>query len=544
MNDRDALYRHICANPDDDTPRMVFADWLQEHGEEHRAELIRLQCRLDGMAPDAPEWVDLKIREAQLLKIHAQRWTGAVADSPLYGVSWATDEEFPESDLAFERGFRSWASVMLSQGKQASTRLAKRLRCVFEATPNRHLQLYGELTAKHLAEQLAIPELTHLRGLLVAFRTEEQPDTTIRLLTESPSLTHLQELRFWYSIDAEELNQLNSWPALDRLRKLGLELAANMSTPLTWFLAGSDLSRLETLTLSGPGADLASLATVIGTKSVTPHTLELREMSYDNHDDGDNPPRRLPRINHDWPIARLSLENLTVNGNWLASLPELPRLASLRLFNAELWPDDLDTIAEGVAFSNLRELDLSCNPIGDGGLSRLAAARQLRNLRRLNLSWTDPNRDGLRDVLLSPHLGELRSLSLEHRTTSRQVSASTMADILATIDFPHLRHLDLSGIPLGVRGAKELASRACLHGLRSLRLANCRIGENGLKTLAESPYLAGLEWLDLRSAGIVGAAEVLTDPDIMPELRRCELSGNLIPSKLARRLRADPRFLL
>src|SRR5580704_8605623 len=41
MSDRDALHAAVCANPDDDTPRLVFADWLDEHGEEKRAAFIR-----------------------------------------------------------------------------------------------------------------------------------------------------------------------------------------------------------------------------------------------------------------------------------------------------------------------------------------------------------------------------------------------------------------------------------------------------------------------------------------------------------------------
>ncbi|HEV3384748.1 MAG TPA: TIGR02996 domain-containing protein, partial [Gemmata sp.] len=41
MSDRDALHAAICANPDDDTPRLVFADWLDEHGEAKRAAYIR-----------------------------------------------------------------------------------------------------------------------------------------------------------------------------------------------------------------------------------------------------------------------------------------------------------------------------------------------------------------------------------------------------------------------------------------------------------------------------------------------------------------------
>src|ERR687883_596011 len=33
----------IVANIDDDTPRLVYADWLVENGQEERAELIRVQ---------------------------------------------------------------------------------------------------------------------------------------------------------------------------------------------------------------------------------------------------------------------------------------------------------------------------------------------------------------------------------------------------------------------------------------------------------------------------------------------------------------------
>src|SRR5829696_8063349 len=32
MNDEAAFLRAICEHPDEDTPRLVFADWLQEQG--------------------------------------------------------------------------------------------------------------------------------------------------------------------------------------------------------------------------------------------------------------------------------------------------------------------------------------------------------------------------------------------------------------------------------------------------------------------------------------------------------------------------------
>jgi uncharacterized protein (TIGR02996 family) len=42
--DRQALLRAVIANPDSDLERLIFADWLEEHGDAARAEFIRVQC--------------------------------------------------------------------------------------------------------------------------------------------------------------------------------------------------------------------------------------------------------------------------------------------------------------------------------------------------------------------------------------------------------------------------------------------------------------------------------------------------------------------
>lgn len=42
-----AFLARIRANPADDLPRLVAADWLEEHGEAGRAEFIRVQCQVE-----------------------------------------------------------------------------------------------------------------------------------------------------------------------------------------------------------------------------------------------------------------------------------------------------------------------------------------------------------------------------------------------------------------------------------------------------------------------------------------------------------------
>jgi len=46
MSERDRFVAAIIADPADDTVRLAFADWLDEHGEAERAEFIRVQCEI------------------------------------------------------------------------------------------------------------------------------------------------------------------------------------------------------------------------------------------------------------------------------------------------------------------------------------------------------------------------------------------------------------------------------------------------------------------------------------------------------------------
>lgn len=46
MDQREAFLASIIENPDDDAPRLIFADWLDENGEAERAEFVRIQIEL------------------------------------------------------------------------------------------------------------------------------------------------------------------------------------------------------------------------------------------------------------------------------------------------------------------------------------------------------------------------------------------------------------------------------------------------------------------------------------------------------------------
>jgi uncharacterized protein (TIGR02996 family) len=64
------LLADIAANPDEDGLRLVYADWLEEHGQLERAEFIRLQCQAFRLPEDHPRRSALLMRARNLLDAH------------------------------------------------------------------------------------------------------------------------------------------------------------------------------------------------------------------------------------------------------------------------------------------------------------------------------------------------------------------------------------------------------------------------------------------------------------------------------------------
>ena len=90
MSDRDALYAAVLAAPADDLPRLLYADWCDDHGEPDRAEFIRVQCELARLPAADARWGPLVDRVGELL-------------TPDNHARW----RIPESGLVqhFRRGF-------------------------------------------------------------------------------------------------------------------------------------------------------------------------------------------------------------------------------------------------------------------------------------------------------------------------------------------------------------------------------------------------------------------------------------------------------
>jgi uncharacterized protein (TIGR02996 family) len=77
MYESDLFLKRVLEQPDDDAPRLVFADWLEERGDP-RGEFIRLQCALaKGQVPATLK--KLRHREQSLLQKYAKAWAKSYA---------------------------------------------------------------------------------------------------------------------------------------------------------------------------------------------------------------------------------------------------------------------------------------------------------------------------------------------------------------------------------------------------------------------------------------------------------------------------------
>lgn len=398
-----ALYRTICAKPDEDTPRLAFADLLEEHGDALRARFIRTQIELSrGKHYDAPA-VTARLREPDA----AHGWTMAHTLPKLpTGFTWRRFE--------FRRGF-PWKVTLANWDALASGEE------VFAAAPVQALDVDVPSTIGHDGGLWRIADWSHLARLRrLDFAHGRFDAKDVHLLAEAPGAARITELAF----------------AFDALEQSGLAA-----------LAGSDLfARLSAFELRTSALLPALMVDALGA---------ARE------------PGELDRV---------CLQDNGIGRDDAAHLFALP------------------------ALRNVRELDLSDNPLTAHGVRALAESDVPRGLRALNLSRTRPGVPGVRALLAARGLNGLRALDLSDNALG-PVAARALGDCGA---LGGLRCLNLSHDPLGDAGAEALAGAPALAGLLELELRDARLTDEGAEALAASPHLGALLRLDARDNDLTG----------------------------------------
>ncbi len=198
----DGFLEAIWREPEEDAPRLIYADWLEEQGDV-RGEFIRLQCELAALPAEAADRPALEARERQLLARHAAEWLG-----PVWGLveRWRFRRGFLDLVTMTPRDFISHADLL------------------FEQAPLRTVHFYRRNDVLR-GEVAALADCPHLTRLSTIFFNTDRGlrDDSVRLLAGSPHLAGVRILDLSYNwIRNEGASALARSPHLDRLERLSV----------------------------------------------------------------------------------------------------------------------------------------------------------------------------------------------------------------------------------------------------------------------------------------------------------------------------------
>jgi uncharacterized protein (TIGR02996 family) len=201
MSDEEALLAAILAHPDEDTPRLMYADWLDEHGQPERAEFIRIQCAPEPNANDQGRMFELE-------EWYRSKWVAGLPQGT--SLEWEFRRGFPEwvngYGWLFLQHYEAIAGVVWVRSLTITGMTGSQTQDFVSRTWNpqwielelqaqvlsRRFQSVDESTATIVAVANC-PQIARLR--LLRFSLFRLSATAVRTLVSSPHLDNLQQLR-------------------------------------------------------------------------------------------------------------------------------------------------------------------------------------------------------------------------------------------------------------------------------------------------------------------------------------------------------------
>lgn len=197
MSDHDALLNAIAEHPEEDTPRLMYADWLEENGEPERADFVRTQVYLAQPGLPSGDKPPLVKQNVHYLTNWVREWQAQLPE--LTGITWgdfnrglieevrATDERpviAHAADIFAVPGVHVLRLWRLTDGKA--------LALVPELERLRVLRVIGGTSAAHLNALLDSP---HLRGLTALDLDNNRADDATAALLADGRFPRLAEVR-------------------------------------------------------------------------------------------------------------------------------------------------------------------------------------------------------------------------------------------------------------------------------------------------------------------------------------------------------------
>jgi uncharacterized protein (TIGR02996 family) len=351
------LLRAIRDDPEDDSVRLVYADWLEEHGQPERAELIRVQIEL-GRRPLAPERCELlTARQTKLLTEDAPTWLG-----PL--VAHLGHKYLPRG-WSYRRGM---PVVALTPRKFLGKKFQALAAEWFPRAGVHVVELNG--TTSRLP---SIGESPLLGGLhTLEFYDTDATDADVKAFAGSPNLGGLHSLTLGQSrMQTEGVRALANSPHLPRLRHLTLCGNAGIGLGVGDLVASPLWPRLTSLNLGGAGIGPGQLTALL---KALPRS-RIRRLDIGMNGLTERSCRALAECPAVRALTHLELSDDvgTAGVEALAGSPHLAGLRELRLSLSSLGDADALVLTRSPHLGQLTRLDLEMNDIGPAGAEALRA---------------------------------------------------------------------------------------------------------------------------------------------------------------------------
>lgn len=448
-----AFESDIVAHPDDDAPRLILADWLDDQADEAtaaRAEFIRAQVELANDALPPARRRELTDRQNALLKLYRRAWLGSLAEVV--------------TEVVWQRGFPQRLKLGVRQFMDNADEL-------FRQAPILHLQLLRVSQTKLSIEEVAAsPHFGRLRGLSLA--ASSIGDDKVAALVGQANLENLESLELPGAGIGRKTMRAIAKARLPRLRVLNLNnnnLADNVGVLCT----GQVPFHLRDLDLGNSWLQLDDCRHLCG----WPGLRELERLVLAGNRLGTAGGALLAASTVLGGLRALDLSFCEIGAKGIRAIAEagtFPKLEELNLTSNHIRPSGFAGLLKGGHLDNLRALRWAANELGDGSMAKLAEWPGLAKHSKLDLGNNNLTHAGVEALCRSAHLGSLKWLNLSYnRLTDDGVRALAGCDLLT-----NLERLDVAMCGLTDASASLILTSPTFANLQELTFAGNHLATN------------------------------------------------------------------
>jgi uncharacterized protein (TIGR02996 family) len=481
MSNLEALLAAVCATPDDDTSRLVFADWLDENGttkDAKRTAHLRADVQLRRLLQTDTDGTTFAhyLQSYSTDPLDSAAWSGLAPDLDAICAAITTREaaHFPIVAQTeglpkirgvtfedFERGFCSQVRI------NNPSAFAANAETIFRTAPITGLA-FEQLNAEQARAFVSSGHLKRIRRL----KLDSTDPQSLRILGEHPDAAGVTSLRVGCGTNpgevCEHLAAGKHWTAVTHLEitdlATGAEEPDDCIVPILRMrcFRGLHRLRLQDNQLGDPTAEAIADG----------RFTELRTVD----------------------LSGNMLTDMGVEA--LAAAPSLGKLRTLDLSMNDHGPDGMSAVLISPKLAKLTVLRMdSCY---SGGFHARTLKRTSRGptLRVLDLGGMELTAAGMALFAKSPVFQGLWYLRMD----SCSLEDSALRSLTASKAFRSLRGLDLANNNLTTKGIEMLAKWPV--PLRHLVLIENKIGVLGAKAIIAAEHLQ-----DLRLLMVTGAAE-------------------------------------